>query len=76
MRLKCYTSNGNWDSVAGTATVYVLHGGSIQPPTKLVPGTLSPGIKQEEREPHNSPAEDKKMWIYTSISHKLSWSTA
>jgi hypothetical protein len=43
--------------------------GSTQPPTKWVPGALSPGVKQQGREAEQSPpasAKVKKMWIYTS----------
>jgi hypothetical protein len=43
--------------------------GSTQPPIQWVPGSLSSGVKRQEREAdHSSPAsvEVKKMLIYTS----------
>jgi hypothetical protein len=39
------------------------------PPSLLVPGALSPGVKRQGRETDHSPttsAEVKKMWIYIS----------
>jgi hypothetical protein len=43
--------------------------GSTQPLIQWVPGTLSPGVKQQKREADHSPpisAEVKKPWAYTS----------
>jgi hypothetical protein len=40
-----------------------------KPPIKLVPGTLSPGVKRPVRDADHSPpnsAEEKKTWFYTS----------
>jgi hypothetical protein len=47
---------------------------STQPPIQWVPGALSPGVKQPEREVDHSPptsTEVKKMWIYTSTPIRL-----
>jgi hypothetical protein len=44
---------------------------STQPPTQLVPGALSLGVKRPEREAVHSPvssAEVKNAWSYTSHS--------
>jgi hypothetical protein len=49
--------------------------GSTQPPTQSVSGTLSPGVKRQERDADNEPpttAEVKKTWIYTSTPHTSS----
>jgi hypothetical protein len=43
--------------------------GPTQPPIQWVPGALSPGVKQPEREADHSPptnAEVKKTWVCTS----------
>jgi hypothetical protein len=53
--------------------------GSTQPPIKLVPGALSPGVKRQGFEADHSPpasAEVMKMWIYTFIPHTPSWRSA
>jgi hypothetical protein len=50
--------------------------GSTQPPVQWVPGAFSPGVKRPGREAEHSPptsAEVKKMWIYTSTPHTVSW---
>jgi hypothetical protein len=53
--------------------------GSTQLPIQWVPEDLSPGRKLSGREADNSPlasAEVKKMWIYISTPHTLSWCSA
>jgi hypothetical protein len=71
--------SSNHGSHKNSSTVSRLALGTTKPPTECVPGTNSPGIKQEEHEADHSPrtsAEIKRTWIIHSLFHTSAWDCA